>query len=46
MSKGQHSNKESRKEPALSPKEKKAVKQAKKHESDVKPIIPGDRHAK
>lgn len=40
MSKGQHSNKEARKQPAMTPKEKKAAKQAKKHESDVKPIIP------
>ena len=41
MGKSQHSHKEARKQPALSPKEKKAAKQAKKHESDVKPLVPG-----
>ncbi|MDO9599165.1 MAG: hypothetical protein Q7J47_15720 [Azoarcus sp.] len=40
MSKGQQNKKETRKQPALSPKEKKAAKQAKKHESDVKPMVP------
>lgn len=40
MSKGQQNKKEVRKQPALNPKEKKAAKQAKKHESDVKPMVP------
>ena len=40
MGKIRQSNKEGKKQPALTPKEKKAVKQAKKHASDVAPIIP------
>ena len=40
MTKTQQSNKETKKQPALNPKEKKAAKQAKKHPSDNVPIIP------
>lgn len=40
MSKGQHSNKEAKKKPLLSPKEKKTAKQAKKHDAETTPIIP------
>jgi hypothetical protein len=39
MSKSQKSNKESKKQAALTPKEKKAAKQVKKHAGDVVPII-------
>ncbi|MDD4880224.1 MAG: hypothetical protein PHR30_01140 [Gallionellaceae bacterium] len=39
MSKSQHSNKESKKQAALSPKEKKAAKQVKKHAGDAAPLI-------
>ncbi|MDD2751175.1 MULTISPECIES: hypothetical protein [unclassified Acidithiobacillus] len=35
MSKTQKSNKETRKQPAMTPKEKKQAKQAKKHSSDM-----------
>jgi hypothetical protein len=34
MSKGQHSNKEMKKKPAMTPKEKKAAKKAKKHQHE------------
>ncbi|WP_256378927.1 hypothetical protein [Azoarcus sp. DD4] len=40
MSKTRQSNKEAKKQPLLSPKEKKAAKQAKKHAPAVTPIIP------
>jgi len=40
MGKARQSNKEAKKQPAMTPKEKKAAKQAKKHASDVLPIIP------
>ena len=39
MSKGQHSNKEAKKKPLLSPKEKRMAKQAKKHGTETTPII-------
>ncbi|WP_287367084.1 hypothetical protein [Thauera sp.] len=39
MSKIKKSNKEAKKQAALTPKEKKAVKQAKKHSNDVVPLI-------
>lgn len=39
MSKHKKSNKESKKQPLLSPKEKKAAKLAKKHEGDRVPLI-------
>jgi hypothetical protein len=39
MSKSQHSNKEAKKPAALTPKEKKAAKQTKKHAKDVVPLI-------
>ena len=39
MSKTQQSNKESKKQPLLSPKEKKAAKQMKKHAGDVVPLL-------
>jgi len=39
MSKSQKSNKESKKQPVLTPKEKKAAKQLKKHAGDAAPII-------
>jgi hypothetical protein len=40
MGKERQSNKESKKKPAMTPKEKKAAKQAKKHASDFVPMIP------
>lgn len=40
MGKTTKSNKEQKKQPAMSPKEKKAAKQQKKHASDVVPLIP------
>jgi hypothetical protein len=39
MGKVRQTNKEVKKQPAMSPKEKKAAKQAKKHTSDIVPII-------
>jgi hypothetical protein len=40
MTKARQSNKEARKPPMLTPKEKKAAKHAKKHEKDVVPFLP------
>jgi len=40
MGKARQRNKEERKTPAMTSKEKKAAKQAKKHASDTVPIIP------
>jgi hypothetical protein len=39
MSKSQHSNRESKKQPVMTPKEKKAAKRAKKHSGDFAPLI-------
>lgn len=39
MGKERHSNKEPKKEAALTPKEKKAAKQAKKHAGDHAPLM-------
>jgi len=39
MSKSQRSNREARKQAILTPKEKKAAKQAKKHAGDFVPLI-------
>lgn len=39
MGKEQHGAKETKKQPLLTPKEKKAAKQVKKHASDTVPII-------
>lgn len=39
MGKEQHSSKEGKKQPLLSPKEKKQAKQAKKHASDIVPML-------
>jgi len=39
MGKEQHGAKEAKKQPLLSPKEKKAAKQLKKHASDHVPIV-------
>ena len=39
MSKHEKSNREVKKQPLLSPKEKKAAKQAKKHATDHPPLI-------
>ena len=39
MGKQRQSNKEMKKKPLLNPKERKAAKQARKHEHDVVPII-------
>ncbi len=39
MSKHEKSNRESKKKPLLTPKERKAVKQAKKHAGDHAPLI-------
>ena len=41
MSKNQRSNRESKKQPLLTPKEKKAAKQAKKHAGDSVPLNVG-----
>ena len=40
MGKLRQSNKEPKKRPLLNPKERKAAKEARKHERDVVPIIP------
>jgi hypothetical protein len=40
MSKTPKTNKETKKQAVLSPKEKKSAKQAKKHASDIVPIVP------
>jgi hypothetical protein len=40
MGKAKQSNKEQKKQPLLTQKEKKAAKQVKKHSSDVVPLIP------
>lgn len=40
MGKARQSNKEAKKQPVMTPKEKKAAKNAKKHASDVVPMIP------
>lgn len=39
MSKHEKAGRESKKQPLLTPKEKKAVKQAKKHAGDTAPLI-------
>ena len=39
MPKSHHSNKENKKDPLLTPKEKKKAKLAKKHLHDVQPLI-------
>jgi hypothetical protein len=39
MSKSQRSNKETKKQALLTPKEKKAAKQVKKHTGDVVPLV-------
>lgn len=39
MAKAQKSNKETKKQPLHTPKEKKAAKQAKKHAGDVVPMV-------
>ena len=39
MSKSQHSSKETKKQPLLTPKEKKLAKQVKRHSHDVPPLI-------
>lgn len=40
MGKLRQGNKETKKQPALTPKEKKAAKRAKKHVNDTVPLIP------
>lgn len=40
MGKARQNNKEAKKQPVMTPKEKKAAKNAKKHASDVVPMIP------
>lgn len=40
MGKIRQSNKETKKQPAMTPKEKKQAKQVKKHSSDVVPMVP------
>jgi len=40
MGKIRQSNKEAKKQPVMTPKEKKAAKHAKKHASDTVPLIP------
>lgn len=44
MSKIQRTNKEAKKQPMLSPKEKKHAKQVRKHASDTVQIIPHPQH--
>jgi hypothetical protein len=39
MSKSHHSNRETRKQALLTPKEKKAAKREKKHSGDIVPLI-------
>ena len=39
MSKLRQNNKEAKKQPLMTPKEKKAAKHAKKHASDITPLI-------
>jgi hypothetical protein len=39
MSKSQHSSKEAKKKPLLSPKEKRMAKHAKKHSHDTVPLL-------
>lgn len=40
MGKVRQSNKEAKKQPAMTPKEKKAAKQVKKHAGDSVPLVP------
>jgi len=40
MGKIRQSNKETKKQPLLTPKEKKVAKQVKKHSSDIVPMVP------
>ncbi len=42
MPKSHHSNRNIKKKPLLTPKEKKMAKHAKKHMHDVQPLIPPD----
>ena len=42
MSKREKSNREAKKQPLLTPKEKKAAKRAKKHANDHRPLIVRD----
>ncbi len=42
MPKSHHSNKETKKKPLMTPKEKRAAKHAKKHMQDVQPLITPD----
>lgn len=44
MSKSQHSNRDLKKKPLLTPKEKKMAKQVKKHSHDVHPLITPTTH--
>lgn len=39
MRKARQSNKEAKKQPVMTPKEKKAAKQSKKHASDIVPLV-------
>lgn len=41
MTKVKQSNKEAKKQPLLTPKEKKSAKMAKKHSSDIVPLLHG-----
>jgi len=43
MGKAKETSKEAKKQPAMTPKEKKAAKQAKKHASDSVPMVPAHR---
>lgn len=40
MSKSQHSSRDTKKKPLMTPKEKKLAKSIKKHSHDVQPLIP------
>jgi hypothetical protein len=40
MGKARQSNKESKKPAAMTPKEKKAAKQARRHSGDIVPLVP------
>lgn len=40
MSKSQHSGRDAKKKPIMTPKQKKIAKQVKKHSHDTQPLIP------
>jgi hypothetical protein len=44
MSKSHHASKNVKKQPLMTPKEKRAAKHAKKHMQDIQPFIPPNTH--